>query len=45
MAKDRPHKDKHDEDIVKLAESGSRKELQEAVDEAVARDAERNHGG
>lgn len=38
---DRPHKDKHDEDIVQMAEKGTRDELQEAVDEAVARDAER----
>lgn len=45
MAKDRPHKDKHDEAIVKLAETGTRKELQEAIDEAVARDEERNHSG
>lgn len=43
MAKDRPHKDKHDEEIVKLAEKGSRQELQEAVDEAIERDKERNH--
>lgn len=45
MAKDRPHKDKHDEELVRLAEKGSRKELQEAMDEAVARDEERNHSG
>ena len=42
MAKDRPHKDKHDEDIVRMAEEGSRKDLQEAVQEMIARDAERS---
>lgn len=41
MAKDRPHKDKDDEELVKLAEKGTRAELQEAVDEAVKRDEER----
>lgn len=40
---ERPHKDKDDEDLVKLAEKGSRKELQEAVDEACARDEERKN--
>lgn len=42
--KNRPLKDLHDEDLVELAEKGSRQDLQAAVDEAVARDAERNHG-
>lgn len=44
MAKDnRPLKDLHDEDLVKLAEKGDKAELQLVVDEAVARDDERNH--
>lgn len=41
MSKDRPHKEKTDEELVKLAEKGTRAELQEAVDEAVKRDEER----
>lgn len=41
--KNRPLKDLHDEDVVKLAEKGDKVELQLAVDEAVARDNERNH--
>jgi hypothetical protein len=44
MKNERPLKDLHDEDLVELAEKGSRQDLQDAVDEAVARDAERNHG-
>lgn len=44
MAKDnRPLKDLHDEDVVELAEKGDKALLQTAVDEAVARDDERNH--
>lgn len=44
MAKDnRPLKDLHDEDVVELAEKGDKAELQLAMDEAVARDNERNH--
>lgn len=44
MAKDnRPLKDLHDEDVVELAEKGDKAELQLAVNEAVARDNERNH--
>lgn len=41
--KNRPLKDLHDEDLVKLAEKGDKVELQLAVDEALARDEERNH--
>lgn len=43
MKDNRPLKDLHDEDLVKLAENGDKALLQAAVDEAVARDDERNH--
>ncbi len=44
MAKDnRPLKDLHDEDLVKLAETGDKAMLQAVVDEACDRDDERNH--
>lgn len=45
MSNDRPHKGKHDEELVKMAEKGTRQELQEAIDEAVARDEERKKEG
>jgi hypothetical protein len=40
--KNRPLKDLHDEEVVRVAETGNKAQLQMAVDEAVARDDERN---